>query len=336
MIGPVAAGLPRLEELVAESLDRGIGLDTARALVALPPEELPLLLAAADRVRRTAFGDRIRLCAIVNARSNLCGEDCAFCAQSRRSRADIPSYPLLDGDTLRDRAAAARAAGAVEFSVVTSGRRPGPAELDRLAVVLAEDTGMERCVSVGILGREELRRLRDAGLRVFHHNLEASPRFYGTIVSTRTFQENLDAVRAAKEAGLQVCSGGIFGMGETWEDRLELFRILRELAVDRVPLNFLNPIPGTPLGDRPLLDAREALCIIAIARLMLPRRHINVAGGREVVLGDLQAMVFLAGATGILLGDYLTTRGRAPADDLEMIRRLGLRVDDAPLAGAGS
>ena len=316
-----------LEGLVSEALDGGISVETARRVAALADAELSLLLAAADRVRRRHFGTKVRLCSIVNARSNLCGEDCAFCAQSRRAHADVPTYPLLDEATLLDRARAAREAGAGEFSIVTSGKGPTPAELDVLVRVLGEDTGMQRCVSIGVPDRASLLRLKDAGLQVFHHNLEAAPRFYEQIVSTRSFSENLDAVRTAKDVGLEVCCGGIFGMGETWEDRIELFRIIRDLDVDRVPVNFLHPIDGTPMADRPLLDAREALHIVVLARLMLSAKPINVAGGREAVLGPLQPMVFMAGATSILMGDYLTTRGRAAADDLKMIRSLGLAVE---------
>ncbi len=316
-----------LEALVSESLGGGISVETARAVAALPDEELSFLLAASDRIRRRHFGTRVKLCSIVNARSNLCGEDCAFCAQSRQADADVPTYPLLEEDTLLERARAARAAGAGEFSIVTSGKGPTPAELDVIEKVLKEDTGMQRCVSIGVLDKPGLQRLKDAGLQIFHHNLEAAPRFYEQIVSTRSFSENLDAVRAAKDVGLEVCCGGIFGMGEVWEDRIELFRIIRDLDADRVPVNFLHPIEGTPLADRPILDAREALRIVILARLMLPTKPINVAGGREIVLGALQTMVFMAGATSVLLGDYLTTKGRSAEDDLEMIRRLGLTVD---------
>jgi biotin synthase len=316
-----------LESLVSESLGGGISVDTARAVAALPDEELSFLLAASDRVRRHHFGTRVKLCSIVNARSNLCGEDCAFCAQSRQADADVPTYPLLEEDVLLERARAAREAGAGEFSIVTSGKGPTPAELDVIEKVLKEDTGMQRCVSIGVLDKPGLQRLKDAGLQIFHHNLEAAPRFYEKIVSTRSFSENLTAVKAAKEIGLEVCCGGIFGMGEVWEDRIELFRIIRDLDADRVPVNFLHPIEGTPLADRPILDAREALRIVILARLMLPTKPINVAGGREIVLGALQTMVFMAGATSVLLGDYLTTKGRSAADDLEMIRRLGLTVD---------
>ena len=316
-----------LEGLVNEALDGGISVETARRVAALPDADLSLLLAAADRVRMHHFGAKVRLCSIVNARSNLCGEDCAFCAQSRSSHADVPTYPLLDEESLFDRAQRARAAGAGEFSIVTSGKGPTPAELDVLERVLRRDTGMQRCVSVGVMDREGLLRLKDAGLQIFHHNLEAAPGFYEQIVSTRSFSENLSAVRAAKDVGLEICCGGIFGMGEDWEDRIELFRIIRDLDADRVPVNFLHPIEGTPLADRPLLGAREALRIVVLGRLMLPAKPINVAGGREKILGPLQPLVFMAGATSILLGDYLTTKGRSAEDDLEMIRRLGLTVD---------
>ena len=326
--------MPGFVESLVQDASRGDGLPLPRALaLATDPALRPLeLLAAASRVREAHFGDRVSLCAIVSARSGGCGEDCAFCAQSRRADAGTPATPLLPEETLVARAHAARAAGATEFSVVTSGRQLGPGDLARVARVLDAERGLGllRCASLGTLSEEALRGLADAGLQVFHHNLEAGPRFYPRIVTSRAFEDNVRTVRAAKAAGLEVCSGGVFGMGETWEDRIELLGVLRDLGVGRVPVNFLNPIPGTPLGDRPLLPPWEALRILALARLVLPRARITVAGGREVVLRQLQPLVFAAGATGILIGDYLTTRGRAAAEDLAMIHDLGLRPD--PLA----
>ena len=322
-----------VDGLVGEALDnQGISIETALELTHVShlggQGQFSSLLAAADRVRRRFFGNKVAFCSIVNARSNLCGEDCAFCAQSVHASSNVPTYPLLDEERLLESAGRAKTTGAGEFSIVTSGKKPSPRELDRIASALEKEKalGMERCVSVGTLNRDELAKLRRAGLQVFHHNLEAAPAFYEKIVHSRTFQENLDAVKAAKDVGLEVCCGGIFGMGETWEDRVELFRQIREVGADRVPINFLNPIPGTGLEGQELLTPLEGLKIVAIARLMLPDKPINIAGGRELVLGQLQSMVFMAGATSILIGDYLTTKGRSPKDDLEMVKQLGLEV----------
>jgi len=302
----------------------GISVEDALGLAASPAEDLMWVLAGADAIRRKLVGNRVRLCSIVNAKSGLCGEDCAFCAQSKVSKADIETYRLRDSDWLCSRAEEAARNGAGEFSIVTSGKKVSGAELARIRGVVARvrTLGMESCASLGVLDEGEIDQLKEAGLQVFHHNLETSRSFYPNIVSTRSFDDNVTTVRHVKRAGLQVCCGGIFGLGESWEQRIELFSQLRELDVDRVPINFLIPIEGTPLGDSPLLHPLEALKIIAIARWMLPGKHINVAGGRERVLGQFQSMVFFAGASGILIGNYLTTKGRGVEEDWELVRAI--------------
>ena len=291
------------------------------------------LLQYANRLRTAHSGDAVRFCSIINARSGRCGEDCAFCAQSGHHGASPEAYPLVDADAILEAAAAARDRGANEFSIVTSGRGVrGPDDLETIRTATARigrDLPLSRCASLGELGPEEAKALKTAGLDRYHHNLETAESFFPSICSTHTFQDRLASIRNALDAGLQVCSGGIFGLGESPAQRVEMAFTLRELGVHSVPINFLNPIPGTPLENRPRLDPIECLAIIALFRFVLPDRDIVVCGGREVCLRDLQPLLFIAGANGLLLGDYLTTRGRAPEDDLEMIRDLGLR----PVAG---
>lgn len=301
---------------------RGLSEEEALSLALFAPEDLMWVLAGADSLRRKFVGGSIRMCSIVNAKSGLCGEDCAFCAQRRGSRATIETYELQDSDWLYARAEEAAKRGAREFSIVTSGRRISASELRRLTGVVSRipTLGIDPCASLGTLDPAELRALKRSGLKVFHHNLETSRSFYKRIVSTRSFDDNVETVKAVKKVGLEACCGGIFGLGESWEQRVELFSELRALDVDRVPINFLIPIEGTPLSGMPLLPAMEGLKVIAIARWMLPDKHIIIAGGRERVLGQFQSMIFFAGASGLMIGDYLTTKGRSVEEDHELVR----------------
>jgi biotin synthase len=320
--------IAQLPSLAATICATGQGLDETSALdlAALPESATPWIMAAANQVRGHFKGDEIRFCSIVNAKSGHCGEDCSFCAQSRTSTADIELYPLRDGEWLTTQARAARDHGAGEFSIVTSGKQVSPADLTTIGDVVEKvaGLGMEACASLGVLDSKDLETLKARGLEVFHHNLETARSYYPKIVSSRRYDDNVATVKAVKQAGLKVCCGGLFGMGESWAQRIELFAELVRLEVDRVPINFLIPIPGTAMADQPLLPAMEALRIIALARLMLPTREINVAGGRERVLGQLQANVFYAGANAILVGNYLTTKGRRVEDDVALARACGL------------
>ena len=310
---------------------RGASLDETTAILQSGDVNLLALLDAASRTRRHFKGDRVRLCAIVNARSGGCPEDCAFCAQSAHHQADAPRHEMIPPARVREAAVAAVRAGAGEFSVVASGLGPrGNGEVRELAEAVRavrESTSAEACVSAGILDEDALRALREAGLTRFHHNLEAARSFYPSVCATRDWEDNARAVRAAKDAGLRVCCGGIFGLGETLAQRAELLHEIAALGPDSVPVNFLNPIPGTPLAGRPLLSPFEGLRIIAAARLTLPDKDVIVCGGREVTLREFQGVVFYAGASGLLIGDYLTTKGRAPAEDLRLVADLGLVVE---------
>jgi len=288
------------------------------------------LLHGADQLRRQFHGNAITLCAIVNAKSGLCGEDCTFCAQSAHHPTGVAAYPMLSKEEILARARRAIEMGARHFGVVTSGRRLGVNEVGIVCEIvraLRETDGVIPCASLGELSAETAGMLRDAGLSRYHHNLECAERFFPRVCTTHRWQDRVSTVSAAKAAGLEVCAGGIFGLGENWEDRVDLALALSDLEVDSVPLNFLMPIRGTPCQFQPPLAAEDALGIIAIFRMMLPRAEIRIGGGREHVLGEMQSKIFLAGANGMMVGDYLTTKGRAQEEDLRMIEHLGVQIE---------
>ena len=313
----------------------GAGISAADALsvLRLPQADLWRLLDVTEEVRRRFKGEGIRLCSIVNAKSGLCSEDCSFCSQSIRSKASIPKYPLLPEEEMVRAAREAKERGAREFSIVVSGlAMRSRAELTRVGDAverIRDEVGLETCVSLGTLSGEQVSYLLSRGLRSVHHNLETSRSFFPSVCTTHDYEEDLRAVREAKAAGAWVCCGGIFGIGESEEDRVELAMTLRELAVDSIPVNFLNPVPGTPVEGKRELTPFCCLKIIAMMRLCHPGREIIVCGGREVNLRDLQGLIFAAGATGTMAGNYLTTRGRPAEEDLQMIRDLGLSLRPA-------
>ncbi|WP_207264926.1 biotin synthase BioB [Desulfovibrio sp. Huiquan2017] len=296
-------------------------------LIAQAPERLNELLEHAHRIRMARFGNKVGLCAIVNAKSGTCSEDCAFCAQSGHHAAASPQYPLLSEREIAAAAARARRSGATRFGIVASGKLVGGRDMDgfEAAVKAVAGQGMTPDLSPGLLDRSQLTRLKKAGLCGYHHNLETSAAYFPKMCTTHTYDEDVDAVRAGLDAGLYVCSGGISGIGETWDDRVELALLLRDLGVPSVPMNFLTPIPGTPLEGRAPLSPEEALTIIALYRFLLPDRQLRICGGRPTVFGTARrSEVFTAGASGLMIGDYLTTRGGDAQTDLDDMRRAGL------------
>ncbi len=309
---------------------RGIGPADALAVLSLSRQDLWRLLDLTESVRRRFKGDAVRLCSIVNAKSGMCSEDCSFCSQSRRSNADIRKYPLVGEEEMVRAAREAKARGAREFSIVSSGlamRDRG--ELERVGNAvwrIRTEVGIETCVSLGTLPADDVAYLLSRGLRSVHHNLETSRSFFPSMCTTHDYEDDVRAVRAAKEAGAWVCCGGIFGIGETEKDRVELAMTLRDLRVDSIPVNFLNPVPGTPVEGKHDLTPFDCLKIIAMMRLVHPQREIIVCGGREVNLRDLQSLIFAAGATGTMAGNYLTTAGRPAEEDVRMILDLGLTL----------
>ncbi|MEO2054285.1 MAG: biotin synthase BioB [Nitrospira sp.] len=288
------------------------------------------LISSANRVRLHYRGDQIHLCSIVNAKSGDCSEDCGFCSQSAYHGTAIPAYGLLDSEEIVKAAKEAADNNAEAFGVVVAwwGLREGPdleAILERIrALTAAGHTRND--ASLGIIAEEGIaHKLKEAGLACYNHNLETARSFFPKICTTHSYEERIRTIEYCKAAGMEICSGGIFGMGESLDQRIELAVDLQDLDVDVVPLNFLNAIPDTPFEDIPPLRPMEILTIIAVYRLMLPAKDIMTAGGREIHLRDLQSWMFTAGASHTLIGNYLTTTGRQSKDDLKMIEDLDLR-----------
>ncbi len=288
--------------------------------------ELFELFASANKIRNYFMGNNVGLCSIVNAKSGACPEDCSFCAQSSKSKAKIEVYPLLSKEIIIQKAREAKKSGTIRFSIVTSGKRISELNLLEIEDMIAEirEIGLIPCASFGMLGEKELSILRSAGLDRYHHNLETSEGFFSRICSTHSYADKLRTINAVKSVGLSICSGGIFGMGESWQDRIDMAFLLRELDVDSVPINFLVPIKGTPFDNRAPLHPFEALKIISLYRYIFPQKEIRICGGRMQILGEFNSMVFLAGADSLLIGNYLTTSGRNYEDDLRLIRTYGL------------
>jgi biotin synthase len=327
---PVIIMQQLIEQCIQEALGKGgVSSASAQALMGVGDDLLPLLFFGACQIRDHYLGQGVRLCAIVNAKSGRCPEDCAFCAQSAHHRTDVEAYPLMDPQEILKRAEEAKAMGARRFAIVTSGKALTEKELDKASEairLIKKETGLIPCASLGMITNETALRLKAAGLNRFHHNLETARSFFPRICTTHAYEEDLDTLRTAKEAELQVCSGGIFGLGETREQRLELAYTLKEMGVDSVALNFLDPIPGTSLESAEALSPLEILRFVALFRFILPDKDIRICGGREYGLRDLHPLVFWAGASGIMIGNYLTTMGRDHQADLQMIQDLGMEV----------
>ena len=303
--------------------------DEAVSLFTLEGPDLVDLMAAANRIRHQFLGNRISFCSIVNAKSGRCAEDCVFCAQSVRYQTGAPEYPLLDEEAILAEMRKAADAGSGCFGIVAAWRGLTKGRiLDQVCSVLSKIRAeglIHPDASLGIIDDPEVaRRLAEAGCYEYNHNLETSRRNFPNICTTHTYDDRLKTIRLLKAEGILICSGGIFGLGETVEDRVDMLFDLRDLAVDTVPINFLNPIPGTPMGDTAKMSPLECLRCLAVARFILPGADIKSAGGREVCLRDLQSMMFFAGASSTMLGNYLTTAGRNAAADLQMVEDLGL------------
>lgn len=296
-------------------------------IIDLPDNRLGELLEYAHAIRLARFGKDVGLCAIINAKSGTCSENCSFCAQSGHHGAESPEYPLLPQEEILAAGRAAQSHGVTRFGVVASGKMVGADDLAGFtdAVRGLAALGIKPDLSPGILDVGQLKALKAAGLAGYHHNLETSASFFPKMCSTHTYDEDVRAVRAGLEAGLYVCSGGIFGIGESWDDRVELAQLLGELGVPSVPMNFLHPIPGTPLENRDVLQPGEALKTVALYRFLLPDRALRICGGRLTVFGEKRKSELLSsGMNGLMVGDYLTTQGGDVASDLAEIRDAGL------------
>jgi len=310
----------------------------ALAVLQAPDDQLLDQLAAAYRVRRASWGNRVRLHFLLNAQSGLCPEDCHYCSQSKISTAEIEKYPMMAHDRIMAAADRAAELKAGTLCMVISGRTPGETVfgkvLESVRAVRAKHD-LKICACLGLLNAEQVQRLKAAGVETINHNLNTSANFTPEVVSTHTFEDRVDTVQAVKDAGMKTCSGGILGMGESDDDVIDLALSLRELDVKSVPVNFLIPVPGTSFENIRALDPRRCLRILALYRLLLPTQEIRVSGGREVHLRSMQVMG-LYPANSIFIGDYLTTQGQTARDDLRMIEDAGFVLetpDGAPYTG---
>ncbi|MCK4619478.1 MAG: biotin synthase BioB [Desulfobacterales bacterium] len=285
------------------------------------------LIMCANKIRDKYKKNNVFTCSIINAKSGRCSEDCAFCAQSAHHKTGIETYPLLDAEKMVNNSMLMEEAGATKYSMVTSGHSLSSGEIDSIghaAEEINKKTDLLVCASLGQLTEPVAIRLKEKGVTTYHHNLETAGSYFDQVCTTHEYDEDIQTIKMAKSAGLKVCSGGILGLGETWAQRVELAFTLKELNVDSIPINFLNPIPGTRMENRSLLPSMEALKSIALFRIINPDKDITICGGREKTLGDFQSWIFMAGANGVMIGNYLTTKGRSAKMDMDMIRQMGL------------
>ncbi|HSW47370.1 MAG TPA: biotin synthase BioB [Phycisphaerae bacterium] len=287
------------------------------------------LCCGASRIRDHYLGREVRCCSIAAAKVGKCSEDCAFCSQSAHYETHVPGQSVLQAEEVVRASREAVANGALCFGIVNSGLGPTDAEIEAWGPTfqqIAEEGHIGVGASMGVLNERQARRLAELGVRRYNHNLQTSRRHFPNIIGTHGYDDRLATLRHLKAAGVELCTGALFGMGETWADRLDLAFELRELDPVVVPVNFLIPIPGTPLDNLPPLSPNECLMILAVYRFLLPHQLITVAGGRETQLRDMQSWIFAAGATGFLVGNYLTTCGRAAETDHRMVLDLGLEM----------
>jgi biotin synthase len=305
-----------------------ISAEQALAVLECPDEELLDLMSAVYRVRRRWFGNEVQLYFLMNAKSGLCPEDCSYCSQSKVSDAEIPRYNLLSRDKLLDGARLAAERQARTYCIVISARGPNEREMKAVTTIVPEikkQYNLKICACLGLLTPEQAQELKNCGVDRVNHNLNTSSNHYAEICTTHTFADRLSTLHAIRDAGMEMCSGGIIGMGEARVDVVDMACTLRDLGVQSIPVNFLNAIEGTPLEARSELNPRYCLKVLAMFRLVNPNREIRIAGGRELHLGSLQSLALYA-ANSIFVGDYLTTSGQAPEADYQMIRDLGFEV----------
>lgn len=296
----------------------------------LVKEPLWELQEAADELRKHFCGNRFDMCTIVNGKCGKCSEDCKYCAQSAHYHTNLEeSYPLLSTEEMLQSAIHNKERGVLRYSIVTSGRKLSDEEVTKVCESIREireKTGIEVCVSFGLLNEEQFRKIKEAGASRVHCNLETSRRYFPQVCTTHTYEEKIETLKAAKRAGLSICSGGIMGLGETMEDRVDMVLTARELGVKSIPVNLLNPIPGTPYEKNQILSNEELCRIIAIFRFLIPDGDIRLAGGRGII-GDKGEQCFKSGANAAISGDMLTTAGITVETDMELLEKLGYKVE---------
>ncbi len=315
---------------LAQKIIDGTAIDpaTCRELINIPDEDTLLMCAGADMLREDRFGKTIHLCVIHNGKSGRCSEDCCFCAQSAHARTGAPVYPLMTVEELAEPGKRLENTPVNRYSIVTSGRGLSSRETAVVAEALSriDTTALDTCASPGIIGRENMEVLKAAGVTRFHHNLETAASHFPAVCTTHTYEERVRTLETARQAGLTLCCGGIFGLGESQDQIVELALAIKALNVDAVPVNFLTPVTGTPAESMHDLTPLKCLRIIAFLRYVLPDKEIIICGGREQNLKGLHPFIFYAGASGIMTGDYLTTSGRNLETDLSLLEMLGLKA----------
>lgn len=303
-----------------------INEEDALGLIDAPLEEL---CASANRIRQHFCGDAFEICSIINAKSGRCSENCKFCSQSSHYKSDVESYPLMDPDKILETAIRDDRAGVQRFSAVTSGRKLSKDELNQLSEAIQkvkQNTELKVCASCGLLSKNDLKQLQKAGLSRYHNNVESSEQFFETVCSTHTMDDKIKTISAANDLGIEICSGGIFGLGESWEDRVSMAFLVKRLNAKSIPINLLNPIPGTPFEKNRILSVNEMRRICAIFRFVNPSAFIRLAGGRGL-MEDKGRSCLLSGANAVISGEMLTTSGINIESDLKMIEELGYRIE---------
>ena len=316
-------------EILASKVMNGYSITKDEA-IKLYHEPLEELCSHADEIRKKFCSDKFDVCTIINGKSGRCSENCKFCAQSVHHKTNIENYPLLSPDELLEKARHDSSLGAMHYGIVTSGRNLTDDEVDTVCEAVRKiraETGLSVCVSLGLLNEAQYRRLKAAGVVRIHNNLETSERYFPHVCTTHKFSDKVTAIKAAQSAGLPICSGGIFGIGESVDDRIDMALSLRELGVKNVPINMLNPIQGTPLALNEVLGESELRRIIAVYRFILPDALIRLAGGRGL-LADMGRKCFESGANASISGNMLTTAGYTLESDMKMFNELGFKVGD--------
>jgi biotin synthase len=327
-VEPISTG-PSWHALAERVLEgHRLTAEEALSILRAPDDDLMDVLAASFRIRRRFFGTRVQLYFLMNAKSGLCPEDCGYCSQSKVSEAEIPRYNLLNAEKLLAGAKVAAERRAKTYCIVISARGPSEREMNAITTIvprIKSEYDLKICACLGLLNAEQAQRLKACGVDRVNHNLNTSESHYREICTTHTWQDRVTTLQNVRQAGMELCSGGIIGMGEEDQDVVAMACSLRDLGVESIPVNFLNPIDGTPLSGVNTLNPRYCLKVLAMFRFVNPDREIRISGGRELHLGSLQPLG-LYPANSIFVGDYLTTKGQAPDADYKMIEELGFQI----------
>ena len=315
-------------DILKEKVLKGGQISREEALTLTREQNKQALYEAAGEIRDKMAGRKFDTCSIINARSGRCSENCKWCAQSAVFKTNIEEYELVSEETCLEMARLNDEYGVDKFSFVTSGRALSDRNIDRLceyARMIGKKSDLHLCASMGLLTQARLQKLMDAGIRRYHCNLESSPRYFPSLCSSHSMEEKIRTIRAAQEIGMEVCSGGIIGMGETMEDRIDLALTLRELNIKSIPINVLNPIPGTPLEGTAPLNDDDVLTTIAVFRFIHPDAYLRFAGGR-MLIAHIETEAIQAGINAAIVGDLLTTVGSKVLEDMEKVKKMGFEV----------